>query len=112
MADMADPWPIKIAEMYMSWFTFFVTGNLVVMAWLHRTRVRAVGGLAAVYWVFLLQDIGGVFSTVVIMKYLVGVVPPNLRLTILVVGTSDCAALVGLVLAWLYVIKRGRVQPN
>ena len=34
-------WGRKISEVYMQWYTFFVTANLLIMGWFHSKEIKA-----------------------------------------------------------------------
>jgi hypothetical protein len=101
----AQEWARKIVELYMSWYTFFVGANLLVMGWFHSKDVKTSPSLNALSGLFAFLNICGVGSSIVLMRYLSGTVP-ELQTVIYFCGTANSIGLVGIAIAWTLRIFR------
>jgi hypothetical protein len=73
-------WGRKITEVYMQWYTFFVTANLLVMGWFFSKDVRNHKPLLPVSILFLSLNILGAASTWLVGYYMAREVPSLSRL--------------------------------
>ena len=64
--DELHDWAKLIVQTYMTWFSFFVTSNLVVMGWLHSTGKL----LLPIFVVFALLDLSGIVPTLLVKSHL------------------------------------------
>ena len=72
-------WGRTITEVYMTWYTFFVTANLLVMGWFYSKDVSNHKPLIPVSLLFLCLDILGAFSTGLVGYYMAKEVPADFR---------------------------------
>lgn len=109
----AHEWGRAIVQAYMSWYVFFVAGNIAMLAWIHTRRVfkatkktmSAFRGIAAI---LALLNAGGILSSGFILWYLKQLVSQDfpLLVVIFVAGIANTIALVALLLIWSWVIWR------
>jgi|HubBroStandDraft_6_1064221.scaffolds.fasta_scaffold70780_4 hypothetical protein len=112
-AKQMEEWARKIVEAYMSWYVFFVGGNIAVLGWIHTRRVKADETvMKIIVAIFALLNFGGIISSVTIMVYLYYVVDQPLFVVIVVCGTANTLVLVALLVAWSWVyLKRTFRRP-
>jgi len=98
-------WGRKITEVYMNWYTFFVTANLLVMGWFFSKDIHNHKPLLPVSILFLSLDILGAASTWLVGYYMAGEVPAHFHNLVLWAATITATALLGVGSIWVYLIK-------
>jgi hypothetical protein len=106
--DQAHEWGRAIVQAYMSWYVFFVAGNVAVMAWIH-TRKMAEKSAQLLVCMLAFLNLGGIVSSGYILWYLHDMVAkplPMLWMVISVAGGANTIALFGLLVLWSFVLIR------
>jgi hypothetical protein len=98
-------WGRTITEVYMTWYTFFVTANLLVMGWFYSKDVSNHKPLIPVSLLFLCLDILGAFSTGLVGYYMAKEVPADFRGLVAWAAGVTAVALLGVGFVWVYLIK-------
>jgi hypothetical protein len=98
-------WGRTITEVYMTWYTFFVTANLLVMGWFYSKDVSDHKPLIPVSILFLCLDILGAFSTGLVGYYMAKEVPADFRGLVAWAAGVTSVALLGVGFVWVYLIK-------
>jgi hypothetical protein len=98
-------WGRTITEVYMTWYTFFVTANLLVMGWFYSKDVGDHKPLIPVSILFLCLDILGAFSTGLVGYYMAREVPSDFRGLVAWAAGVTAIALLGVGSVWVYLIK-------
>jgi hypothetical protein len=98
-------WGRKITEVYMNWYTFFVTANLLVMGWFFSKDVKNHKPLLPVSALFLSLNILGAFSTGLVGWYMASEVPPHFRGLVGWAAAVTAAALLGVGSIWVYLMR-------
>lgn len=64
-SDEAAEWGRKIIEVYMTWYTFFMTSNVAIMGWFASkdSRDYNIKAVAAVAILFIFLNLLGTIST-------------------------------------------------
>jgi hypothetical protein len=102
----ASEWGRKIIEIYMSWYTFFFTANLVIMGWCfgkespsrHHRPLMVIAGL------FSFLNLMGAVSTMKVGWSVAPVAPPKFQNLITWSAWINASALVGTAVVWLLLI--------
>ena len=108
--DAAGEWARKIVEVYMTWYTFFVTTNFAVMGYLftkdaqHYDR-RGVRLLAALFIIFNLLGVG---STSMVGIVAAKAAPEDFKCLIHWAAIANTSGLAGNVSLWSYIIYSRR----
>jgi hypothetical protein len=107
-SDEVAEWGQKIVEVYMVWYTFFMTANLAIMGWFcsKDSDQYNTKPLVAVSSLFIVLNLIGAISTWMV-AHSVGNsgVPEIFRRLILWSGCANITGLLGNVLIWVYIIK-------
>jgi hypothetical protein len=98
-------WGRTITEVYMTWYPFFVTANLLVMGWFYSKDVSDHKPLIPVSILFLCLDILGAFSTGLVGYYMAKEVPADFRGLVAWAAGVTSVALLGVGFVWVYLIK-------
>ena len=103
-------WGRAMVQTYMSWYVFFLAGNIAMLGWMHARRAlraakKAMSAFRGIAGILAFQNAGGIVSTVVIIWYLSQLVRGDapLRVFVLVAGVANTLALVVLLTIWLWV---------
>jgi hypothetical protein len=104
-------WGRKITEVYMNWYTFFVTANLLVMGWFFSKDVHNHKPLLPVSILFLSLDILGAASTFLVGYYMAREVPSDFHDLVVWAACITAIALLGVGSIWVYLI-RTTVKPR
>jgi hypothetical protein len=89
----------------MTWYTFLVTANLLVMGWFYSKDVSDHKPLIPVSILFLCLDILGAFSTGLVGYYMAKEVPADFRGLVAWAAGVTSVALLGVGFVWVYLIK-------
>jgi len=102
-------WGRKITEVYMQWYTFFVTANLLIMGWFHSKEVKADGrsALVPVARLFQFCNVLGAISTGMVGWY-VSLVADRFATLVRWAAISNGLALVGTAYVWGRIIEKAR----
>src|SRR5579875_3178301 len=108
VATDALMWALKIVEVYMLWFTFFLSTNGVVLGWLagRRTEESAKPLLEPVCWFFIVLDLVTLASTVVVASTVKGDAPASYQSLIVLCGLANSVAAIVAAGVW-FVVWRG-----
>jgi hypothetical protein len=63
-------WAKKIAELYMNWYTFFVTANLLALGWFYSKDARRPPQM--ICFVFAMLNVCGAGSSLIVGYYISG----------------------------------------
>ena len=107
-----DDWARKIGELYMGWYTFFITANLIVLGYFHSkdTKLAERKTLLPLCLLFAVLGMLGTASAFYIAKNIAVCVPRFSNVITYSVWANNCA-LWGIALFWMwkmYVIWKGR----
>jgi hypothetical protein len=99
-------WGRSIAALYMVWYTFFVTANVVVLGWLcvrevDRRRLLPVVGLSVLLSLLTLG------STAMVGYVLHDVAPKPFGTLIVFAAVANALGLFGVIWAWTKAMRRG-----
>jgi hypothetical protein len=100
-------WGRKITEVYMQWYTFFVTANLLIMGWFYSKEVKPDRrkSLIALGRLFQFFNLLGATSTAMV-GYYVALSVPNFARLIHWAAISNGLALLGTAYVWNYIIPK------
>lgn len=106
ISDLGE-WGRKIIEIYMTWYTFFVTANLVIMGWCFGKESRSHDRRPLIFiaGLFSFLNLMGAVSTMRVGWSVAPIAPARFQNLI---GWSACinaSALVGTALVWLLLIR-------
>jgi hypothetical protein len=107
-----NEWGRKIMEVYMNWYTFFVTANLLVMGWFFSKDIRNHKPLLPVSILFLSLNILGAFSTALVGIYMASEVPGHFRNLVFWAAGVTATALLGVGSIWVYLIRENLKVSN
>jgi hypothetical protein len=100
-------WSRKIVEVYMQWYTFFVTANLLIMGWFHSKEIKSNTPLVPVARLFQFCNLLGAVSTGMVGYYVSNNIPAYARL-IRWAAISNGLALLGTAFVWGLVIPKSK----
>lgn len=113
-ADNLAEWGRKIIEVYMAWYTFFMTSNVLLLGWFASKDSRHYDSkpLIAVSSLFIVLNCLGSGSTWMVAHSVGHSAPVEYQTLILYAGYANIAGLMGNVLIWGYliVLQRRRGQ--
>lgn len=103
-------WGRAMVQAYVSWYVFFLAGNIAMLGWIHTRRPlkaarKAMSAFRGIAGILAFQNAGGIVSTVVIIWYLSRLVGGDapLMVFVLVAGVANTLALIVLLAIWLWV---------
>lgn len=104
--DVAE-WGRKIIEVYMTWYTFFMTSNVVIMGWFAGKDSKDFDPrpLTAVSRLFILLNLFGIVSTAMVARYVGQQAPDVFKPLIFWAGVANIGGLLGNVFIWVYLIR-------
>jgi hypothetical protein len=107
-------WSRKIIEVYMTWYTFFASSNVLAMGWIFGTTVedKVKPMLKAICFLFFVLNLLGAISTGVV-GYTVGAhVPLDFQHLIWWAAIANGIALLGFASVWLYCRAKLQLEPH
>ncbi len=110
--DANGEWGRKIIEVYMTWYTFFVTTNFASMGYLFTKDFRNLEtrGIRFFAALFILLNLLGVGSTVMVGQSTgrVGVAPAEFSSLIHWAALANTIGLLANVACWVYIFTTAR----
>ncbi len=105
-ANGVAEWGRKIIEVYMAWYTFFMTSNVLLLGWFASRDSRHYDSkpLIAVSSLFIVLNCLGSGSTWMVAHSVGHIAPVEYQTLILYAGYANIAGLMGNVLIWAYLI--------
>lgn len=108
--DPIGDWGRKIVEVYMNWYTFFVTTNFAIMGYVFTKNPRffderAIRLLAGL---FVLLNVLGSVSTITVGLTVSPTAPQNFRALIKWAALSNTVGLLSNALLWSYIVYSRR----
>jgi hypothetical protein len=102
-------WSRKIVEVYMQWYTYFLTSNLLVMSWFYSKENGGADtrNLVLIARLFQCLDFLGTVSTVMVGYYVSRAVPDFSRLIVWAASANACG-LLGIAYVWQRIIRATR----
>lgn len=110
LALVVDPevgeWGRKIVEVYMSWYTFFITANIVILGWFFgkETHPTVQKPFAGISFLFFFLNVLGAVSTIKIAHWIATIAPQSFSALVLWSAWANCVALLGIAIVWAYLI--------
>jgi prolipoprotein diacylglyceryltransferase len=106
-ADDVAEWGKKIIEVYMTWYTFFMTSNVVIMGWFASKDSKEFDPkpLTAVSYLFIVLNLFGVVSTLMVSRSVGQHAPEVFQPLIFWAGYANMGGLLGNVFIWAYLIR-------
>jgi hypothetical protein len=100
-------WGRKIIEIYMSWYTFFFTANLVIMGWCFGKESRSQDRRPLIFiaGLFSFLNLMGAVSTLKVGWSVAPVAPRQFQELIGWSARINASALVGTAIVWLLLIR-------
>jgi hypothetical protein len=110
----ANEWALKIIEIYMTWHTFFIIANVLVLGWVFgRTIEEGVRHLLEpVCWLLILLNCLTAASTVVVACTVQGDAPETYRTLIVWAGIVNSMGSIAAALVWFVCWKRLHRGPH
>lgn len=107
-------WGRKIVEVYMTWYTFFFTANLVIMGWCFgkESRGHAHRPLIVISSLFFFLNLMGAVSTMRVGYSVAPVAPPQFKWLIIWSAWINATALVGTAVVWLLLVLNLRREAT
>jgi hypothetical protein len=105
-ANNVAEWGMKIIEVYMTWYTFFMTSNVLLLGWFASKDSSDYDSkpLIAVSSLFIVLNCLGSGSTWMVAHSVGQSAPVEYRTLILYAGYANIAGLMGNVTIWAYLI--------
>lgn len=99
-------WALKIVEVYMTWYTFFVTTNFAVLGYLFAKDARSLDSRAIrlLAVVFVIFNISGIGSTILVGGAAASSAPKEFQWLIHWATGANTVGLFGNTLLWCYII--------
>jgi prolipoprotein diacylglyceryltransferase len=111
-SDDAAEWGRKIIEVYMGWYTFFMTTNVALMGWFAGKDAKDYDPKprTAVSLLFIVLNLFGVCSTLMVSHSVrqLEQLPAPFYPLILWAGIANTGGLLGNIFIWIYLIRLGR----
>lgn len=110
-----DEWSLKIIEVYMSWYTYFISSNIVVMGWIFGSKIEdsVRPMLSPICLLFAVLNVIATVSTIAV-AFTVKNASPNSAFQSLILWSAlaNSIATLGFCVVWL--ICRGKIknQPH
>ncbi len=103
-------WGRKIIEIYMTWYTFFFTANLVIMGWCFGKESRSHDRRPLIFiaGLFSFLNLMGAVSTMRVGWSVAPVAPKQFQNLIVWSAWINTSALVGTAVVWLLLIRNLR----
>jgi hypothetical protein len=92
-------WSRKIVEVYMQWYTFFVTANLLIMGWFYSKEIKVNAPIVPLARLFQFLNVLGAISTGLVGYFVSGQVAEFSKL-IKWSAFSNCVGLIGIAYVW------------
>jgi drug/metabolite transporter (DMT)-like permease len=109
-------WARTIIEVYMMWFTFFLSANIVAMAWIFRRRLDKVARsmVGPICWLLALANISTTASTFAVAAAVSPDAPGNYLPLIRMARTANSVVLIAFAVVWvvLWTKLRQMGQPT
>jgi F0F1-type ATP synthase membrane subunit a len=99
-------WARKIAELYMTWYTFFVVANVVVLGWICGKGVQSKEALRPLALLCVLLSLLTLGSTAMVGYTLHSVVAAPFGTLIVFAAVANAVGLVGVMYAWAKLSSR------
>jgi hypothetical protein len=113
--DLAE-WGRKIIEVYMMWYTFFMTTNVLLLGWFagRDSRHYDAKPMTAVSVLFVILNLLGSVSTGFVAYSVGGQAPDPYKLLIHWAGVANIGGLFGNVFLWIYLarVRRNVTAPK
>ena len=108
----ASEWGQKIVEVYMTWYTFFVTANVAIMGWFfgRESHHHDPKPLIAISALFMFLNVLGCATTLLVASTVGEVVPAGFKTLIRFAGYANGAALAGNVVVWGFLLRTLRLK--
>jgi hypothetical protein len=100
-------WSRKIVEVYMQWYTFFVTANLLIMGWFYSKEIKTSTPIVPIARLFQFLNILGAISTGVV-GYFVSRQIAEFSTLIRWSAFSNGIGLLGIAYVWGRIISKGK----
>ena len=102
-----NEWGRKIIEIYMSWYTFFFTANLVIMGWCFGKESRSHDSKPLIFIasLFSFLNLMGAVSTMRVGWSVAPIAPAQFQKLISWSAWINVSALVGTAFVWLLLIR-------
>lgn len=112
-SDVAE-WGRKIIEVYMAWYTFFMTSNVVLMGWFasRDSKDFDTKPLTAVSLLFIGLNLLGSVSTAMVARSVGKQAPCVFQPLIFWAGVANVGGLLGNVFIWAYLIRLRKNIPH
>jgi len=106
-------WPLKIIEIYMTWYTFFLSSNFIVMGWIFGTKIEdsAKQMLTPICWLFIVLNLFATASTIDV-GWVVHPAAPNGSYGHLIfwAAFANAAATIGFAVVWGLCLRKLRIS--
>jgi hypothetical protein len=108
--DPNGEWGRKIIEVYMTWYTFFVTTNFAAMGYLFTKDFRNLEarGIRLFAGLFILLNLLGCGSTIMVGRSTGRVAPPEFGQLIHWAAVANTIGLLANVACWVYIFATSR----
>src|ERR1700691_5693485 len=108
--DPTGEWSRKIVEVYMTWYTFFVTTNFAVMGYLFTKEAKEADlrGVRLLACLFIVFNLLGTGSTILVGVTAGETAPPVFHHLIQWGVGSNAVGLLGNVCMWGYIVYSRR----
>jgi hypothetical protein len=96
-------WPLKIVEIYMTWYTFFLSSNIIVMGWIFGTKIddSVKKMLRPICWLFIVLNLFATASSIDVGWVVYPSVPNgSYKHLIFWAAFANAAATVGFAVVW------------
>jgi hypothetical protein len=97
-------WARKIAELYMNWYTFFVTANVLLLGWFYSKDAKDYKPPRQVGFIFLMLNVFGAASSNIVGFFLYREAG-KFAFLMLWAGVVNSLGLLGIAYLWFHTIR-------
>jgi hypothetical protein len=102
-------WAKKIVELYINWYTFFITANLIALGWFYaKDSSRPPSGMC---FIFVIQNLLGI-ATSILIGYFIAPEAGKFFWLVVLCCLFNAIALTTIAAIWLITLKNNSRKVN
>jgi prolipoprotein diacylglyceryltransferase len=104
-------WARKIAELYMNWYTFFVTANILLLGWFYRKEAKDHKPPKPVGYIFLMLNVIGAITSNLV-GYFLSHEAGKFGVLMIWAGATNSVGLLGIAFLWVHTVRIKYPKPK
>jgi prolipoprotein diacylglyceryltransferase len=97
-------WARKIAELYMNWYTFFVTANILLLGWFYSKDSKDQKPPKPAGYIFLMLNLFGAITSNLV-GYFLSHEAGRFGFLMIWAGATNSVGLLGIAFLWVHTVR-------